>query len=185
MAFAIAMTWHSRLFAALEPAWLAQAIIDHPISKTDLHPLRFMHFLALAIVALRFVPRKWIAWEWPGFRSAILCGQHSLEIFCAGVFLAFAAHFVLIELWSGILAEVVVSASGIALMIGLAALLAWYRSLEAPDRERLQPPAASRLAESRSRGRVATSTIGRLARGPNPIPDRTRKGGMRASSENM
>ncbi len=43
---------------------------------------------------------------WPGLKSpwllpVIRCGQHSLEIFCLGVFLAFAGHFVLAEVSGG------------------------------------------------------------------------------------
>ena len=37
----------------------------------------------------------------PWLRPLILCGQHSLEIFCLGVFLAFAGHFVLAEVSGG------------------------------------------------------------------------------------
>ena len=69
----------------------------YPIDKTNLDVLRFAHFLALAALTVRFIPRDWPAlksrWLWP----AIVCGQHSLEIFCLGVFLAFAAHFVMVE----------------------------------------------------------------------------------------
>ena len=44
--------------------------------------------------------------DWPGLKSPwlrplILCGQHSLEIFCLGVFLAFAGHFILAEVGGG------------------------------------------------------------------------------------
>jgi hypothetical protein len=159
LAFAIAMTWHSRFFAALEPSWLAQAIIEHPIDKTDLHPLRFMHFLALAAVVLRFVPRKWTAWQFPVFRSAVLCGQHSLEIFCAGVFLAFAAHFVLVELWPGIVAEIVVSASGIVLMVGLARLIPWYQGMDALGREPLLKAVPMRGVQARSSARGAVPRL--------------------------
>src|SRR5262249_3643706 len=101
IAFSIAMSWHSRLFAAIEPSWLAQWIVDHPIDKTGLHPLRVVHFVALAVVVLRFVPREWDRWQAPVLRHAILCGQHSLEIFCAGVFLSFAAHVALLEWMQG------------------------------------------------------------------------------------
>jgi hypothetical protein len=76
-----------------------------------------------------------VPYDWPGlkiylFRPAILCGQHSLEIFCAGVFLAFAAHFVLVEVSDGVLMQVVVSAFGIAAMIATAALISWYKRIE-------------------------------------------------------
>jgi hypothetical protein len=131
LAFLTAMTWHSLFFATIEPSWLVHWIAHHPVDKTDLHPLRLVHFLALALIVLRFVPREWSTWQVPGFRHGILCGQHSLEIFCAGVFLSFAAHVVLFEWSPGVVAQVMVSASGILLMIGLACLMTWYQGLDA------------------------------------------------------
>ena len=59
--------------------------------------LRFAHFLALAAITVRFLPKDWPGLKSPWLRPLILCGQHSLEIFCLGVFLAFAGHFVLAE----------------------------------------------------------------------------------------
>ena len=73
----------------------------YPIDKTNLDVLRFAHFLALAALTVRFIPRDWPVLRSPWLRPAILCGQHSLEIFCLGVFLAFAAHFVMVEFYGG------------------------------------------------------------------------------------
>jgi hypothetical protein len=148
LAFYVAMTWHARLFAATEPSFLTQWIANHPISKTNLHPFRLVHFLALTLLILRFVPREWVAWDRPVFRQAILCGQHSLEIFCTGVFLSFAAQVILLERAPGVVAEIAVSASGILLMGGLASLMTWYQGLEEGKREspligvHVVPPAA-------------------------------------------
>ena len=73
----------------------------YPINKTDLDVLRFAHFLALAAITVRFLPKDWPGLKSPWLRPMILCGQHSLEIFCLGVFLAFAGHFVLAEISGG------------------------------------------------------------------------------------
>ena len=81
------------------PRWLEQWM--YPIDKTDLDVLRFAHFLALAAVTVRFLPKDWAGLKSPWLRPLILCGQHSLEIFCLGVFLAFAGHFVLAEVSGG------------------------------------------------------------------------------------
>jgi hypothetical protein len=102
----------------------------YPIDKTNLDVLRFSHFLALAAVTVYFVPRDWPGLKSPILRPAILCGQHSLEIFCLGVFLAFAGHFVMVEFFKGVIMNVVVSAVGIAVMIGTALLISWYKSVE-------------------------------------------------------
>jgi hypothetical protein len=63
-------------------------------------------------------------------RPAILCGQHSLEIFCLGVFLAFAGHFLIEEVSARLAAQIIVSVAGILIMIGAAWLMAWYKKVE-------------------------------------------------------
>jgi hypothetical protein len=124
-AFCITLTWHIPQLAPLVPKWLAEHI--YPIDKTNLDVLRFAHFLALATVTIYFVPRDWAPLKSPWLRPAILCGQHSLEIFCLGVFLAFAAHFVKVEVSPGIPMQIAVSVLGILIMVAVAWLLTWYK----------------------------------------------------------
>jgi hypothetical protein len=57
----------------------------------------------------------------------ILCGQHSLEIFCLGVFLAFAGHFVLAEISGGAALHALISICGILIMWGTAWVISWYK----------------------------------------------------------
>jgi hypothetical protein len=125
-AFAITLTWHFPRLAPLVPKWLAEHI--YPIDKTNLDVLRFAHFLALAAVTVHFVPRDWPLLKSKWLRPAILCGQHSLEIFCLGVFLAFAAHFAKVEISGGVAMQVAVSVLGILVMIAVAWLLSWYKT---------------------------------------------------------
>ena len=54
----------------------------YPIDKTNLDVLRFAHFLALAVVTVRFVPR-----DWPGLKSPILQPAIRLRPAFAGDFL--------------------------------------------------------------------------------------------------
>jgi hypothetical protein len=128
LAFVVALSWHISRLAALLPNWFTSLI--YPIDKTNLDVLRFAHFLALAVVIIRFVPRDWPPLRWPILRPAILCGQHSLEIFCLGVFLAFAGHFVFMEVSDRLVVQIAVSALGIATMFAVAALITWYKSAE-------------------------------------------------------
>jgi hypothetical protein len=102
----------------------------YPIDKTNLDVLRFAHFLALAAITVYFLPRDWPGLKSKWLRPAILCGQHSLEIFCLGVFLSFAAHFAVVEFYPGRLMQVFVSIVGVLIMIGTAALISWYKSVE-------------------------------------------------------
>jgi hypothetical protein len=127
-AFAITMTWYFAPLGHFVPNWLSELM--YPIDKTNLDVLRFAHFLALGTVTVWFVPRDWPALKWRVFRPAILCGQHSLEIFCLGVFLAFAAHFIMGEIWGGVGMQVAVSIIGILVMIIFAAIISWYKDVE-------------------------------------------------------
>jgi hypothetical protein len=120
-AFLIVMTWHVQALEALIPKWMIKAI--YPIDKTDLDMLRFTHFLALAIWVTYFVSRKWKALHTPWLRPVILCGQHSLPIFCLGVFLSFSAHWILTQYTKGVWEQLAVSLLGIVIMIGAAWLL--------------------------------------------------------------
>jgi hypothetical protein len=140
-AFGITLTWHIPRLGPYVPRWLAELI--YPIDKTNLDVLRFAHFLALAAITVRFVPRDWPALSWPLLQPAIRCGQHSLEIFCLGVFLAFAGHFFMQEVSGGLGAQVVVSLLGILVMSGAAALISWYKDVEGRGaRPRSRPPDA-------------------------------------------
>jgi len=89
--------------------------------------LRFAHFLALAAITVRFLPKDWPGLKSPWLRPLILCGQHSLEIFCLGVFLAFAGHFVLAEISGGAGLHFIISISGIVIMSGMAWVISWYK----------------------------------------------------------
>jgi hypothetical protein len=127
-AFSIAMSWYFPALAVYVPKFVGEAI--YPIDKINLDVLRILHFFSLAVVTVWFVPRDWPALKSPLFKPAILCGQHSLGIFCLGVFLSFAGHFVFTEVSNRVFMHVIVSASGIAIMIAAAALISWYRRIE-------------------------------------------------------
>jgi hypothetical protein len=140
-AFFIALSWYLPEQTAFVPVWLEDLI--YPIDKTNLDVLRFAHFLALASLTVRFVPRTWPMLGSGFLQPAILCGQHSLEIFCLGVFLSFAGHFALIDITGALWMQVVISLLGIAIMIATAALITWYKDLEGRSpTSRPKPPDA-------------------------------------------
>ena len=124
-AFFVTLTWYFPQLGHVIPRRLEQWM--YPISKTDLDVLRFAHFLALAAVTVRFLPKDWAGLKSPWLRPLILCGQHALEIFCLGVFLAFAGHFLLAEFSGGAGLHFVISICGILIMSGAAWLLSWYK----------------------------------------------------------
>ncbi|HKD26889.1 MAG TPA: OpgC domain-containing protein, partial [Xanthobacteraceae bacterium] len=127
-AFVISLTWYLPGMSQYVPHWLEEVI--YPIDKVNLDVLRFAHFLALAVLTVRFVPRDWPFlkswWAWP----PIVCGQHSLEIFCLGVFLSFAAHFAMVEVSGAVWMQFLVSGLGIVVMIAVACLITWYKRAE-------------------------------------------------------
>src|SRR5215470_15236985 len=124
--FVIAMIWNfPPQLGHLMPKWLESWM--YPVNKTDLDVIRFAHFLALAAVTVRFLPRDWPPLKSVWLRPLILCGQHSLEIFCLGVFLAFAGHFVLAEVGGGAVMHVVISLAGIVIMSAMAWVISWYK----------------------------------------------------------
>jgi hypothetical protein len=140
-AFIIALSWYLPEWVSIVPHWLEDLI--YPIDKTNLDVLRFAHFLALAVLTVRFVPRTWPMLNSWLLYPAILCGQHSLEIFCLGVFLAFAGHFALVEISGAFWMQVVISLLGIIAMIATAALIRWYKDLEGRSPgSRSKPPDA-------------------------------------------
>jgi hypothetical protein len=124
-AFFVTLTWYWPQFYHLLPRRLEQWM--YPIDKTDLDVLRFAHFLALALITVRVIPQDWPPLKSIWLRPLILCGQHSLEIFCLGVFLAFAGHFVLAEVSGGAGLHFLVSISGILIMSAAAWLFSWYK----------------------------------------------------------
>jgi hypothetical protein len=102
----------------------------NPNDKTNLAPYRLLHFVVFAFFVVRLLPRDWPGLEWRIFRPAIKCGQQSLEVFCAGIFLSFAAHFVLVEISGAIWMQIAVSIFGILLMIALANYRSWSKNAD-------------------------------------------------------
>jgi len=126
-AFCVTLTWYIPQLSRFMPALLEQWM--YPINKTDLDVLRFAHFLALAAITVRFLHKDWAGLKSPWLRPLIVCGQHSLEIFCLGVFLAFAGHFILAEFAGGAWMHFLISVAGIVIMSTTAWVFAWYKQV--------------------------------------------------------
>jgi hypothetical protein len=130
--FAMIMTMAGRFsdFGALFPNWLYSAF--NPNDKTYMAPYRFLHFIVIAMLVVRFIPKNWPVLEWKGFDPAIVCGQQSLAVFCVGVFLSFVAHFVLTLSSGSLLAQIVVSLAGICIMTIVAYYISWSKRQDKP-----------------------------------------------------
>ena len=117
----IALSWRIKPLEALIPEALANLL--YPLDKSNLDPLRLLHFLAIAVLAAWFVPRNWPWLTTPVMRGAIRCGQNSLPIYCLGVLLAFASHTTLLHISDGLAMQIALSLGGIVAMIATATLL--------------------------------------------------------------
>src|SRR5215510_1897624 len=113
------------------------------LSKTNLAPLRFANVLVLALLVARMIPAQAAFLAGRVARPIIMCGQHSLHIFCLGILLATIGRLVIDEFFGGVLLECVVSAAGIAIMIGTAAVIDWFNAGERPSGPRVLPASAT------------------------------------------
>ncbi|MGF6427375.1 MULTISPECIES: OpgC domain-containing protein [Bradyrhizobium] len=114
----IALSWSIKPLEVLVP----QALL-YPMDKSNLAPLRLLHFLALAVLFVSFVPRDWRGLTTPVMRGAIRCGQNSLPIYCLGVLLTLASQLALLDISEGLTMQIALSVGGVLVMIGAATLL--------------------------------------------------------------
>lgn len=119
----IALSWEIEPLASAIPGYVERLI--YPIDKPDLDPLRLLHFLAIAIVVARFVPRNWRGFVLLGLSGAIRCGERSLETYCAAVVLSLLAGLYLTEVSNSIAAQLVVSTAGVTALVLFATCMTW------------------------------------------------------------
>jgi hypothetical protein len=124
----INVSWLAHWLYEPVPAILAKQLLSYSIDKTNLAPLRLINFLALALATVYFVTPESAFLRWRVAAPVILCGQHSLYVFCLGIVLAVLGHFVLSEFYGELPMQLIVNIVGFAVMIGTAALLAWYKA---------------------------------------------------------
>ena len=118
----IALSWSIR---PLAPQMLAELV--YLLDKSNLAPLRLLHFVALAILVAWVVPRDWRWLTTPVMRGAIRCGENSLAIYCLGVLLALAGQIVLIDISHNLAMQITLSTAGVLVMIAAATLLSLIR----------------------------------------------------------
>ncbi|WP_313450783.1 OpgC family protein [Pseudomonas rhodesiae] len=139
LAAVITLSWrwpqiHDALMPTLLNEWL------YPISKTDLSPVRLLHFLALAYVTAKLLPTHGWTQNWPA-QQCCRMGRHSLEVFCLGVLLAPLADMLNAQVNDAWPMQIFSALLGLLLMAALAAWLEFNQRLSAP---RPAPLAASR-----------------------------------------
>ncbi|WP_244067219.1 OpgC family protein [Bradyrhizobium sp. Ce-3] len=102
-----------------------QALTDllFPLDKSNLSPLRLLHFLAVAIVASWLVPADWRGLSTPMLRGARRCGENSLPIYGLGVLLALVSQLDLFDVANRLAMQIALSLVGVLLMTAVATLL--------------------------------------------------------------
>jgi hypothetical protein len=123
----ISLSWGAHWWYEPFPPFFIR-LWSHTLDKTNLAPLRLLSFLALAGATLTFVKRDSRFLAWRVARPVIICGQNSLYIFCFGIVLSVLGHFVLSEIAASLGMQAAVNLGGFALMVGLAALLQWFKT---------------------------------------------------------
>jgi hypothetical protein len=98
-----------------------------PSDKENLALYRVFHLLALALLFTYWVPRDWSPLRSRVLQPLIKCGEEWVPVFCVGVFLSFAGHFILITSHNSLALQILVSLAGIAIMTMVAYYISWSR----------------------------------------------------------
>lgn len=100
--------------------------IINSVDKGGLHPFRLVSILSLVWAVSRLVPAnaRWLSSRWT--TPFILCGQHSLPVFCSGIFLSFLGRLFLEET-DGWWVQLAVNVAGALALVGVGGLSAYYR----------------------------------------------------------
>lgn len=121
----VVLSWDHPRLEALIPHWLGRLM--YPIDKTNLDVLRLLHVLAVVYLIAHFLPARDGPVHWRVWRPLVACGRHSLYVFCIGIYLSFAVHFLLVEFDDSVTAQLGLTLAGLALMCLLAELMEWYQ----------------------------------------------------------
>jgi hypothetical protein len=134
--FLLRCSWTLHRFYDPFPALFSRALWPL-LNKTNLSLLLFANVLVLALLAARLISpqAKFLAGRVA--RPFVMCGQHSLHVFCLSIMLATIGRLVIDEFLGGTLLQCVVLAVGIAIMIGIAALMDWFNAEQSPSSPRV------------------------------------------------
>ena len=125
LAFAVTIAGRFPALGDAFPAWLHDGLLTN--DRANLAPYRILHFVIVALFATRLVPKDWHGLTNPAFRPLIVCGEQALPVFCVGVFLSFAGHFILLTGSGSITQQIMVSLSGIVIMMLVASYVSWSK----------------------------------------------------------
>jgi hypothetical protein len=129
-AMVVTLMRHSPTLATYLPDIVINTIT--PTDRENLAPYRVVHLLALAFLANHFIPADHPGLQWKPLQMVIRCGEEWLAVFCAGVFLSFAGHLILITGANLVLMQIGVSLAGFAAMTAVAYYISWSKRQDNP-----------------------------------------------------
>lgn len=141
LAFALRVNWTLHFFYDPIPALMAKSLWP-ALSKQDLSFLRLVNLLAMVLVVSTLIPRTARFLDGRAAWPLVVCGRHSLHIFCLGILLSVIGHLILNEYGVGVGMQTVVVIGGIAVMIAMAALMDWFPVVQSGRRLRAASGAA-------------------------------------------
>ena len=121
----VVMSWR---WPGFHDMWMPPAVAQwlYPISKTDLAGTRLLHFLALALAVVLWVPQgRWLEKTAP--RVMQVMGRHSLPVFCVSVILSPMADAINALEGDHLWMQCITALGGVLLLWCVAQLLEWYR----------------------------------------------------------
>jgi hypothetical protein len=101
-----------------------------PINKGNLAPIRLISFFAVVVLAARWVHPQARFMRTTLARPLVLCGRHSLEIFCLSILLSALGHFLMSEINAGFTMQLGINIIGISVLCLTAGMLDWYRAVQ-------------------------------------------------------
>jgi hypothetical protein len=128
LAFVIRLSWTFHGIWESVPALFERQL--WPLNKGNLSPIRLVSFFAVVMLVARLVSPQARFMRMAAARPLVLCGRHSLEIFCLSILLSALGHFLLSEFNAGVTMQLGVNVVGIAVLCLTAGMLDWYRAVQ-------------------------------------------------------
>ncbi len=133
--FMVQFFWTLELYDPNASIFAEYAVLA--LNKTQLSPPRLLNVLAtILVVSTLLTPDAKILRyraSWP----LMVCGRHSLYIFCCGILLSAIGHWIIAELYGEFWLQTLVLISGISIMIMVAAFIDWYSKSQS-DRSKVK-----------------------------------------------
>lgn len=126
--------WTLHIFDPTTTEWSDYSLLA--LDKTDLSPPRLINALASLLVVSTLVksdaPLLTSRYSWP----LMVCGRHSLYIFCLGILLSALGHWVIAEFYGDFWPQTFVMLSGMVIMVLAAAFIEWFTKSQNEQRKK-------------------------------------------------